>query len=87
MSRSVVFGAASVAFWFCCPFWMLVWALALPLGFTGLVLGAVEYRAAARQGVSRAQPLAGLALSSLGTAAAVAYALFVSAHPDLPIQE
>ncbi|MEE1817764.1 hypothetical protein PUR59_22420 [Streptomyces sp. SP18ES09] len=87
MSRSVVFGGASVAFWFCCPFWMLVWALALPLGLTGLVLGAIEYRAASRQGVSRARPLMSLALSSVGTAAAVAYMLFVFAHPDLAIQE
>ncbi|MFD3331259.1 hypothetical protein ACFWV1_01145 [Streptomyces sp. NPDC058700] len=85
-SRSVVFGAASVAFWFCCPFWMLVWVLALPLGLTGLVLGALEHRAASRQGVSRAQPLTGLALSSVGTAAAVAYMLFVFTHPELPIQ-
>ncbi|MFF4168861.1 hypothetical protein [Streptomyces sp. NPDC001744] len=87
MSRSVVSGAASVAFWFCCPFWMLVWALALPLGLTGIALGAVEYRAASRQGVSRTQPLTGLALSSVGTAAAVAYMLFVFTRPDMPIQD
>ncbi|MFC9915671.1 hypothetical protein [Streptomyces sp. NPDC059862] len=87
MSRAVVFGGASVAFWFCCPFWTLVWLLALPLGLAGLVRGAIEYRAASHQSASRAEPLAGLVLSSLGTAAAVAYMVFVLTHPDLPIQE
>lgn len=87
MSRSVVFGAASVAFWFCYPLWTLVWALALPLGLTGFVPGAIGYRTASRQGLSRTQPLTGLALSSVGTAAAVAYMFFVFAHPRLPTQE
>ncbi|WP_232789792.1 hypothetical protein [Streptomyces jeddahensis] len=87
MSLAVVFGGASVAFWFCCPFWMLVWLLALPLGLTGLVRGSIEYRAASRQGASRAQPLTGLVLSSVGTVAAVAYMVFVFTHPDLLIQE
>ncbi|MFF4444824.1 hypothetical protein [Streptomyces sp. NPDC001502] len=84
---AVAFGGASVAFWFCCPFWMLVWMLALPLGLAGLVLGSLGYRAASRHGTSRDQPLTALALSSVGTAAAVAYMIFVFTHPDLPIQE
>lgn len=81
------FGAVSVGFWFCCPFWMLVWFVALPLGLTGLVRGVIEYRAASRLGASRAQPLTGLALSAVGTTAAIAYMIFLLTHPDLPIQE
>ncbi|MFJ7592238.1 hypothetical protein ACIQZO_33710 [Streptomyces sp. NPDC097617] len=86
MSPAVVLGGASVAFWFCCPFWMLVWMLALPLGLAGLVRGSIEYRAASRNGTSRDQPLTALLLSSVGTAAAVAYMIFLATHPDLPIQ-
>lgn len=66
---------------------MLVWALALPLGLTGLVRGSIEYRAASRQSASRTQPLTGLVLSCLGTVAAVAYMIFVFTHPDLLIQD
>ncbi|MFJ6630845.1 hypothetical protein ACIQMR_05435 [Streptomyces sp. NPDC091376] len=87
MSLAVVFGEASVAFWFCCPFWMLVWALALPLGLTGLVRGFIEYRAATRHSASRSQPPSGLALSFVGTMAAVTYMIFVFTHPDLLIQD
>ncbi|MET7368338.1 hypothetical protein ABZS61_21250 [Streptomyces sp. NPDC005566] len=87
MSLSVVFGGASVAFWFCCPFWMLVWLMALPLGLAGLVRGSIEYRAASRQSAGRGPSVTGLALSSIGTVAAVAYMIFVFTHPDLPIQE
>ncbi|WP_406452445.1 hypothetical protein OG782_18840 [Streptomyces sp. NBC_00876] len=83
---AVAFGGASVAFWFCCPFWMLVWVLALPLGVTGLVRGVIEYRAASRGGGSRTQPLIALVLSSLGTVAALAYMVFVFTHPELPVQ-
>lgn len=72
--------------WFCCPFWMVVWPLALPIGLAGVVRGFIECRAASRQGVSRAQPLIGLALAAVGTAAAVVYMIFVFTHPDLPIQ-
>ncbi|MFE6127380.1 hypothetical protein ACFQ6Q_03765 [Streptomyces sp. NPDC056437] len=86
-SLAVVFGGASVAFWFCCPFWMLVRVLALPLGLAGLVRGSIEYRAASRQSTSRTEPLTGLVLSCLGTVAAAAYMIFVFTHPDLPIQE
>ncbi|MFE2019384.1 hypothetical protein ACFW9O_15275 [Streptomyces sp. NPDC059499] len=83
---AVVFGGASVACWFCCPFWMMVWAFALPMGLTGVVRGFIEWRAASREGVGRAEPLIGLALATVGTAAAVAYMIFVFTHPDLPIQ-
>lgn len=84
---SVAFGGASVAFWFCCPFWLVVWMVALPVGLTGLVRGAIEYRAASRQGMSRTKSLIGLVLSSIGTAAAVAYMIFIFTHPYLDIQE
>ncbi|MFG3304507.1 hypothetical protein [Streptomyces wuyuanensis] len=87
MSRAVAFGGASVAFWFCCPFWMLVWLLALPLGLAGLVRGVIEFRAATRLGHSRGEPLAALVLSAIGTAAAIVYLAFVFTHPDLPIQD
>ncbi|WP_371624619.1 hypothetical protein OG245_18520 [Streptomyces sp. NBC_01116] len=86
-SLAVAFGGASVALWFCCPFWMLVWLLALPLGLTGIVRGVIEYRAASRHDTSRAQPRLGLALSTVGAAAAVAYMIFVFTHPDLLIQD
>lgn len=87
MELAVVFGGVSVAFWFCCPFWLLVWMLALPVGLTGLVRGVIEYRAASREGTSRTKSLTGLVLSSIGTAAAVAYMMFVFTHPNLEIQE
>ncbi|MET7618830.1 hypothetical protein [Streptomyces sp. NPDC005408] len=87
MSLALAFGGASVAFWFCCPFWMVVWLLALPLGLAGLVRGVVENRAASQHGASRVQTLIGLGLASLGTAAAVAYMIFVITHPDLLIQD
>lgn len=66
---------------------MLVWLLALPLGVTGLVRGSIECRDAARRSESRTRPLTGLVLSALGTAAAVAYMIFVFTHPDVSIQE
>lgn len=82
----MIFGGLSVAFWFCCPFWMLVWALALPLGLTGLVLGYIELRTATKLNRSRGGPLTALALSSVGTAAAITYMTFVFTHPELSIQ-
>ncbi|MFF7215731.1 hypothetical protein ACFZAU_35225 [Streptomyces sp. NPDC008238] len=51
---------------------------------TGLVRGVIECRAAWRHGTARGNPLTGLALSTLGTTAAIAY--FLITHPDLPIQ-
>lgn len=65
---------------------MVVWPLALPIGLAGVVRGIIECRAASRQGVSRVQPLIGLALGTVGTPAAIAYMIFVFTHPDLPIQ-
>ncbi|MFJ4847324.1 MULTISPECIES: hypothetical protein [unclassified Streptomyces] len=86
LSLAVPFGAASIACWCCCPFWMLVWFVALPLGLTGLLRGVIEYRAASRRGEARGNPLAGLALSTVGTAAAITYMVFLLTHPELPIQ-
>ncbi|MFD8418401.1 hypothetical protein [Streptomyces sp. NPDC059466] len=86
-SLAVALGGASVVCWFCCPLWMIVWPLALPVGLTGAVRGVIEYRAASRQGVSRVPPLTGLALGTVGTAAAIAYMIFVFTHPDLPVQD
>lgn len=65
---------------------MIVWPLALPIGLTGVVRGWIECRAASRQGLSRVNPLIGLALAAMGTAAAVAYMIFVLTHPDLSVQ-
>lgn len=65
---------------------MMVWAFALPMGLTGVVRGFIEWRTASREGVGRAEPLIGLALAMVGTAAALAYMIFVFTHPDLPIQ-
>ncbi|MFI6657515.1 hypothetical protein ACIBL8_18580 [Streptomyces sp. NPDC050523] len=85
-SSAVVLGGSSVAFWFCCPFWMLTWLLALPAGLAGVVLGYVQYRAASREGLSRTRPITGMALGAVGTFAAVAYLIFLVRHPDLDIQ-
>jgi hypothetical protein len=82
---AVVLGGVSVAFWFCCPFWMLTWLLALPAGLAGLVLGCLQYRAASREGLNRTGPVAGMVLGAVGTAAAVAYLAFLVTHPDLDI--
>ncbi|MFF8290996.1 hypothetical protein ACF068_17445 [Streptomyces sp. NPDC016309] len=84
---AMICGGTSVAIWFCCPFWMLVWLLALPLGATGLVRSLLDLRTASRFGHPRTPPLLALALSATGTAAAVAYLLFLLTHPDLPIQD
>jgi hypothetical protein len=42
---AVWFGGASMACWLCCPFWILVCFIALPLAFVGLVRACVEYQA------------------------------------------
>ncbi|MET7848010.1 hypothetical protein ABZT48_07135 [Streptomyces avermitilis] len=83
---AVWFGGVSVACWFCCPFWMLVCFLALPLGLAGLVRARVEYRASTQGRASRPRAVAGGVLSLLGSAAAVAYLIFLGTHPDLPAQ-
>lgn len=86
-SVAVRLGGASVAPWFCCPFWMIVWVVALPLGIAGLVRGVIEFRAASRLGHDRGAPLTALVLSAVGTTAAVLYMVFVFTHPDLLIQD
>ncbi|MET7886089.1 hypothetical protein [Streptomyces avermitilis] len=83
---AVWFGGVSVACWFCCPFWMLVCFLALPMGLAGLVRARVEYRASTQGRASRPRAVAGGVLSLLGAAAAVAYLIFLGTHPDLPAQ-
>jgi hypothetical protein len=79
---SVWLGAVSVGCWLCCPFWSLVSVVALPAGLAGLVRCAVEHRA----GRARGRVLAGGLLSLVGTAAAVAWLVFLGTHPDLPVQ-
>lgn len=85
ISRSIWLGGASVAIWFCCPFWMVVCYLALPLGVTGLWYGMAHHRSPDRE--LRAQARTGLALAAVGTAAAVAYLIFLAGHPGIPIQD
>ncbi|MDX3097205.1 hypothetical protein PV703_14720 [Streptomyces sp. ME01-24h] len=87
LDLAVWFGGMSVACWCCCPFWLVVWVFALPMGITGLTRGIIEYRAAARERASTSRAVAGTALSLVGSGAAVAYMIFVFTHPDLPIQE
>ncbi|MFE6521084.1 hypothetical protein [Streptomyces sp. NPDC057794] len=87
MELAVWFGGASVACWFCCPFWALVCFLALPLALAGLVRACVEFRSSAHGRASRRRAAAGGALSLLGGAAALTYILFLATHPDLPVQE
>ncbi|MGW1667347.1 hypothetical protein [Streptomyces sp. NPDC002324] len=84
---AVFFGGASVACWFCCPFWILVSVAALPLALVGLARAWIEYRASAQGRANRSRAVAGGALSLLGAAAAVAYQIFLATHPDLPVQE
>jgi hypothetical protein len=82
---AVVLGACSIAFWFCCPFWMLTWLIALPAGLSGAGLGFVAYRTASREGASRGRSVTAMALGAVGSAAAVAYLAFLIRHPDLDI--
>ncbi|MFI9646530.1 hypothetical protein ACIHAA_09585 [Streptomyces sp. NPDC052040] len=77
----------SVGSWFCCPFWALVSYFTLPLALVGLVLACVEYRASRSDRASRPRALVGGALSLLGTAASIAYVIFLGLHPELPVQE
>ncbi|MER7486915.1 hypothetical protein ABTY20_13650 [Streptomyces sp. NPDC126497] len=84
---AVWFGGASLAPWFCCPFWALVCFLALPLALVGLVRACVEYRASGPGRASAPRAVVGGALSLLGAAAAIAYLVFLAGHPDLPVQE
>lgn len=81
MDLAVWFGGMSVACWCCCPFWLLVWVFALPMGIAGLVRGITEYRAAARTQASKSRAVAGTVLSLIGSGAAVAYVIFVVTEP------
>ncbi|MFF4541171.1 hypothetical protein [Streptomyces aureus] len=83
---AVWFGGASLACWICCPFWVLVSFVALPLALVGLVRAFVEYRASKSGGAGGTRALVGAALSLLGAAAAITYMLFLATHPDLPVQ-
>ncbi|MFF1447856.1 hypothetical protein ACFVYF_06835 [Streptomyces sp. NPDC058274] len=83
---AVWFGGASLACWLCCPFWMLVCFIALPLAVVGLVRARIEYQASGPGRTSRPRAVAGGALSLLGATAAIAYMIFLATHPDLPVQ-
>ncbi|ALV38859.1 hypothetical protein [Streptomyces sp. CdTB01] len=83
---AVWFGGASMACRFCCPLWMLVCFIALPLALVGLVRACVEYRASKAGRASRPRAVVGAVLSLLGATAAVAYMIFLANHPDLPVQ-
>ncbi|WP_431948142.1 hypothetical protein [Actinacidiphila sp. bgisy167] len=81
LDLAVWFGGMSVAFWCCCPLWLLVWVFALPMGIAGLARGVIEYRAAARAQASRSRAVAGIVLGLIGSGAAVAYMILVVAAP------
>ncbi|MET7453909.1 hypothetical protein ABZT03_18910 [Streptomyces sp. NPDC005574] len=83
---AVWFGGASLACWLCCPFWILVSFVALPLALAGLVRARVEYRASKSGRASRPRAVVGAALSLLGAAAAITYMVFSARHPGLPVQ-
>ncbi|MFB7244359.1 hypothetical protein CW362_19725 [Streptomyces populi] len=84
---AVWFGGASLACWFCCPFWVLVSFISLPLALVGAVRAFVEYRASRSGRASRTRAVVGGVLSLLGAAAAITYMVFLAAHPGLPVQE
>lgn len=83
---AVWFGGASVACWLCCPFWILVCFIALPLALVGLVRACVEYRASTSGRASRPRAVVGALLSLLGATAAITYMIFLANHPELPVQ-
>ncbi|MFE2964524.1 hypothetical protein ACFXKC_12800 [Streptomyces sp. NPDC059340] len=84
---AVWFGGASLAWWFCCPFWILVSFVSLPMAFVGLVRACVEYHASKSGRANRTRAVVGAGLSLLGAAAAITYMIFLANHPDLPVQE
>ncbi|MEW2753364.1 hypothetical protein AB0944_12120 [Streptomyces sp. NPDC048399] len=84
---AVWFGGASLACWFCCPFWILVSLVALPLALVGLARAFVEHRASKAGRANGTRALVGAVLSLLGAAAAITYMIFLANHPDLPVQE
>jgi hypothetical protein len=84
---AVWFGGASMAGWLCCPFWILVSFVSLPLALVGLVRACVEYHASRSGRASRLRAVIGAVLSLLGATAAITYMIFLANHPDLPAQE
>ncbi len=83
---AVWFGGASMACWLCCPFWILVCFIALPLALVGIVRACVEYRASKSGRASRPRAVVGAVLSLLGATASITYMIFLANHPDLPVQ-
>ncbi|GGY57353.1 hypothetical protein GCM10010385_02780 [Streptomyces geysiriensis] len=83
---AVWFGGASMACWLCCPFWILVCFIALPLALVGLVRACVEYRSSKLGRASRPRAVVGAVLSLLGAIAAITNMIFLANHPDLPVQ-
>ncbi|WP_435227461.1 hypothetical protein [Streptomyces sp. Tue6028] len=83
---AVWFGGASIACWLCCPFWILVCFISLPLALVGLVSAYVEFRASRLGRASRPRAVVGGVLSLLGATMAIAYMIFLATHPDLPVQ-
>jgi hypothetical protein len=83
---AVWFGGASLACWLCCPFWILVSFVTLPLALVGVVRACVEYQAPRSGRASRPRAVVGGVLSLLGATAAIAYMIFLANHPDLPVQ-
>jgi len=84
---AVWFGGASLACWLCCPFWILVSFVSLPLALVGLVRACIEYHASKSGRGSKTRAVVGAGLSLLGAAAAITYMIFLANHPDLPVQE
>ncbi|MGW1750980.1 hypothetical protein ACWCRD_36275 [Streptomyces sp. NPDC002092] len=83
---AIWFGGTSTACWLCCPFWVLVCFIALPVALIGLVRAWIEYRASRAGRASRPRAIVGGVLSLLGATAAIAYMIFLASHPDLPVQ-
>ncbi|MFE1290193.1 hypothetical protein [Streptomyces sp. NPDC058751] len=83
---AVWFGGASLACWLCCPFWVLVSFVTLPLALAGVVRAFVEYHASKSGRANGTRAVVGGVLSLLGAAAAIAYMVFLATHPDLPVQ-
>ena len=79
-------GGASTACWLCCPFWILVSYVALPVALAGVVRAYVEYQASKSGRASRPRAIAGAVLSVLGATAAITYLTFLANHPELPVQ-
>ncbi|WP_329457034.1 hypothetical protein [Streptomyces sp. NBC_01497] len=83
---AVRFGGASLVRRLCCPFWILVSFVTLPLALVGLVRAYVEHRASRSGRASGPRAAVGAVLSLLGATAAIAYMVFLARHPELPVQ-